>query len=53
MGVSQSRRLTVPLTSSRLQDKKAHREKLRETLGELGRDGKVEPVKAGFHNGFH
>ena len=36
MGVSQSRGLTVPLASSRLQDKKAHREKLRENLGRAG-----------------
>ena len=36
VGVSQSRRLTVPLASSRLQDKNAHREKLRENLGRAG-----------------
>ena len=53
MGVSQSRRLTVPLTSSRLQDEKAYPEKLRENLGRAGERRKSGACKAGFNNGFH
>ena len=52
MGVSQSRRLTVPLTSSRLQDKKAHREKLRENLGRAGERRKSGACKGRFSQWF-
>ena len=47
-GFSVSPAHSLPLTSSRLQDKKAHREKLRENLGRAGERRKSGACKGRF-----